>query len=84
MEKQYLTTSELAELLGVTRITIFRKIKENKIKAIKIGRNFVINKKDLPEILNKTLTQIKKEEIKKAVKKTISEYGETLKLLGKE
>jgi excisionase family DNA binding protein len=84
MDKKYLTTYELAQLLGISRIAVFKKIKSGKIKAKKIGRNFVINKKELGGILDESLTKKKKAEISETVKKTIKEYGETLKLLGKE
>ena len=84
MNKKYLTTSELAKLLGVSRIAVFKKIKSGKIRAKKIGRNFVIDKKELGGILDESLTERRKSEINETVKKTIKEYGETLKLLGKE
>lgn len=48
--KEFFTTAELAEVLGVSRITIFNKIKKGEIKAQKMGRNFVIFKKDLGDI----------------------------------
>ena len=84
MDKKYLTTAELAKLLGISRIAIFKKIKAGKIKAKKIGRNFVIDRKNLGGILDESLTKRKKSEIDESVRKTIREYGETLKLLGKE
>lgn len=84
MDQKYLTTAELAKLLGISRIAVFKKIKSGKIKAKKIGRNFVIDKKDLDGILDESLNEGKKAEITSAVKKTVREYGETLKLLGKE
>ena len=83
-EKNHLTTAELAKLLGISRIAVFKKIKTGKIKAEKVGRNFVIDKKELGGILDDTLNENKKAEIREAVKKTIREYGETLKLLGQE
>lgn len=83
-EKNYLTTAELSKLLGISRIAVFKKIKSGKIKAKKVGRNFVIDKKELGGILDDTLNEDKKAEIRKAVKKTVREYGETLKLLGQE
>lgn len=83
-DKPYLTTSELAEILGVSRVTVFKRIKDEKIKAKKIGRNYIIAKEDLPEIFGGHLTEEKKKKIEEAVKKTVEEYGETLKLLGKE
>ena len=84
MEKNYLSTSELAKLLGISRIAVFRKIKAGKIKAQKMGRNFAISKDDLSGILNINLTQEGKDLIKKSVQKTVEEYGETLRQLGKE
>jgi excisionase family DNA binding protein len=84
MNEKYLSTTKLAKLLGISRIAVFKKIKSGKIRAKKIGRNFFIDKKELGGILDKSLTEKKKAEISEAVKKTIKEYGETLKLLGKE
>lgn len=84
MNKDFLSTSELAGLLGVSRVAVFKKIKKGDIKATKVGRNFIINKKDLGEIFGEVLTQRRKKEIERAVKKTVREYGETLKLLGRE
>lgn len=84
MKKNLLSTIEVAKILGVSRVTVFKKIKSGEIKAEKIGRNFVIHKKDLPAILGRVLTEEKKRLIEKAVKRTVKEYGRTLKLLGKE
>jgi excisionase family DNA binding protein len=84
MDKNLFTTGEVAKILGISRVAVFKKIKSGEIKAKKVGRNFIIEKKNLPQILGKILTERRKQEIEKAVKKTIKEYGETLKLLGKE
>ena len=83
-QSDFLSTSELAKMLGISRIAVFKKIKKGEIKATKIGRNFVIDKKDLGGILGNALNSVQKNEIDNAVMKTIREYGETLKLLGKE
>lgn len=45
-EKDFYTTKELAAILGISRVAVFKKIKNGTIKAQKIGRNFVISKKD--------------------------------------
>jgi len=82
--QEFLTTSELAKLLGISRIAVFKKIKKGEIKAVKVGRNYVIRCKDLGHILGQTLTEEDKKIVNAAVKKTVREYGETLKLLGKE
>jgi len=55
-----------------------------KIKALKIGRNYAVPKKIIANILGKTLNEEEKREIDAAVKKTVKEYGEVLKLLGRE
>jgi len=84
MDKRFFSTNEVALLLGISRQAVFKKIKADEIKAQKIGRNFVIDKKNLPEIVGKVLNEEQKSEIQKSVDKTIREYGETLKLLGQE
>lgn len=83
-EKKFLSTAELAKILGISRVAVFKKIKEGKINAIKVGRNFVIDRADLEEILGEVLKNSEKKEIDDAVKKTVKEYGRTLKLLGRE
>jgi excisionase family DNA binding protein len=84
MNKKFLSTTELALLLRISRQAVFKKIKAGEIKAQKIGRNFLIDKKDLDEILGAVLPEKQKQEIEKSVNKTVREYGETLKLLGRE
>lgn len=84
MNKEYISTTELAELLGISRIAVFQKIKNGDIPAKKAGRNFVIAKKDIAYLLSEELTHDEKQEIDIAVDRVIEEYGETLKLLAKE
>jgi len=81
--KNFLSTTELAKILGISRIAVYKRIKNGKIKAIRVGRDFLIDKKGLGNILGKELQEQEKLNIEKAVKKTVEEYGETLKLLGK-
>ncbi len=71
-------------MLGISRVAVFKKIKAGQIKARKIGRNFVIEKKELGDILGKTLGASRKRMIDEAVQRTVREYGETLRLLGQE
>ena len=80
--KDFISTTELAKMLGISHVAVYKRIKSGKIKAMKIGRNFFINKKELGGILERGITKKQKIEIEKAVKKTVKEYGETLKLLG--
>ncbi len=84
----HVSIQELANMLGISRIAVFKKIKKGHIPAHKIGRSYVISMEHVPEIVNSSdsniLTEEKKNEIKNAVEKVVKEYGETLRLLGKE
>lgn len=82
--ENYISTTEAAKLLGISRIAVFNKVKSGEIKAAKVGRNYVINKKDLPGFGVGELSDEQKKEIDEAVKRTVKEYGETLRLLGEE
>lgn len=81
---QYLTTAELAKLLNVSRVAVFKKIKSGKIKGFKIGRNYVIPSEEFMTAVGTFVSQEKKDEIDKIVKRAVEEYRETLKLLGEE
>ncbi|MFA5096380.1 MAG: excisionase family DNA-binding protein [Candidatus Omnitrophota bacterium] len=81
---EYVSLSELAKALGITRIAVYKKVKKGQIKAIRVGRSFAVSKKYLLDIIGKPLEEADKAQIRDAVKKVVSEYGEVLKLLGKE
>jgi excisionase family DNA binding protein len=87
-KKLYISVAELAKMLGISRVAVFNRIKKGQIPAEKIGRAYVISMDNVNEIIQginvKTLTEDQKEVIKKAVEKTVKEYGETLRLLGRE
>lgn len=82
--EKYITIPELAKLLGVSRITIYNRVKQGQIPAQKIGRTYVITDKTVADILGKRVTAERKKRIDAAVEKTVREYGEVLKMLGKE
>ena len=84
MEKEFYSTNEVAKIVGLSRQAIFKKIKSGKIKANKIGKSFIIPRTELPKILDRTVSDKSKNEISVTVKRLVDEYGETLKLLGKE
>lgn len=81
---KYVSIAQLAKFLGISRIAVYKKVKKGQIKAIKIGRNYAIPARYITEIFGKDLKPKEKAEIDKAVKRTVKEYGEVLKLLGKE
>ncbi|MEK7194187.1 MAG: excisionase family DNA-binding protein [Patescibacteria group bacterium] len=84
----YISVQELANMLGISRIAVFKKIKKGQIPAEKIGRSYAISMEHVPEVVGASdagvLTEEKKEVIKQAIEKVVKEYGETLRLLGKE
>ncbi|MEI7463023.1 MAG: helix-turn-helix domain-containing protein [Candidatus Taylorbacteria bacterium] len=81
---QYISTAELAKLLHVSRIAVFKKIQSGKIKAFKIGRNYVIPIEEVMSAIGTFISTDKKSEIDNVVKRAVKEYGETLRLLGEE
>lgn len=83
-KEKYITIPQLAKLLGISRIAVYKKVKKGQIKAIKVGRHFAISQRYVTAILGKELGQKEKQEIDMAVKKTVKEYGEVLRLLGNE
>jgi excisionase family DNA binding protein len=83
-EDKYVTIPELAKMLGLSRVAVFKRVKKGEIKAIKIGKTYGIPKGNLGVIFGKVLGEDEKKGIDRAVKRTISEYGQTLKLLGKD
>lgn len=83
-KSEYISISQYAEILGISRIAVYKKIKKGQIKAIRIGRSFAIPKKYLNNIIGRSLSEKDKKLIDEAVKKTFKEYGVVLKLLGRE
>lgn len=83
-QKEFYTIKEVADLLGISRVAVFVRVKQGKIKAAKIGRNYAIKKSELAEILGEALSVQQKNVLREGVKKTIEEYGEVLEKLGKE
>ena len=47
IEKNFYTISELAKLLRISRISVFKRVRQGSIKGQKLGRNFIVFKKDI-------------------------------------
>ena len=82
--EKYITIPELARLLGVSRIAIYNRVKKGQIPAVKIGRTYVITDRTILGILGKKISVRGKKRIDAAVRRTVREYGEVLKKLGRE
>lgn len=81
MAKKLLSTAEVAKILGISRVAVFQRIKKGQLRAIKVGRNYVIEPKDIGLTTNK-LTKEQQQKIEEAVKRAFHEYGNALKDLG--
>lgn len=57
IKKNFYTISELAKLLKISRISVFKRVRQGSIRGQKLGRNFIIFKKDIN--LKKLLALIK-------------------------
>jgi excisionase family DNA binding protein len=55
-DKEFYKAAELAELLEVNIMTIYRYIKSGKLKAYKIGKEFRIDKIEFNNFLDKVKT----------------------------
>jgi len=80
-KKKFISTTELADLLGISRVAVHKRIKKGQIKATKVGRNYVIDVNDLGGILGEELSEDEREMVRRSVTRTVKEYGETLRLL---
>ena len=82
--KQFLTITELARILGISRVAVFKKIKAGLIRAKKIGRRYYIPSNEVDYLRGKALTIQQKKLIEAAVKKVMKEYGNVILKLGRE
>lgn len=80
----FLTVKQLADILDISRIAVFNKIKKGQLIAKKVGKTYLIPKNQLVGIINNDLSEDEKIKIKKGVNKVIRDYGDTLRMLGKE
>jgi len=84
VREEYITIPQLARLLGISRIAVYKKVKAGQIKAMRVGRIYVISNRDIAKILGKEISAKGKRQVDAAVKRTVLEYGEVLKRLAKD
>ena len=56
-QAEYYTAKELAEMLSLNVMTIYRYIDAGKLKAYKIGKEFRIEKSEFERFMNKAKTK---------------------------
>lgn len=79
-----INAAQLAKMLGVSDEAVYKKIKIGAIKARKVGRNYLIDRDQVPEIVGAALSDDLKRRVDASVKQIVKQYGETLRLLGRE
>ena len=83
-KKQYYSIAEVGKILGISRITVYKRVKKGEIHAVRIGRSYAIPSRSLDHILGRELKTVEKENIDRAVNRVVEEYGDVLKKLGRE
>lgn len=54
-KNEFLSVSQLAEVLKISRVAVLKRINRGAIKAVKVGPNFVIKKADVKDLLKNKL-----------------------------
>lgn len=75
---------QLAREMGLSRVTIWNRVKSGQIHATKVGRSYVIPSRTVKRLLQREITPARQQRIDGAVKKVVAEYGELLKWLSRE
>jgi excisionase family DNA binding protein len=55
-EARLLTVNEVADLLRVSRMTVYRLIKEGEIAALRVGRSYRLREDDVDDYLSQRYT----------------------------
>ena len=82
-KKQY-SIPEVARMLGISRVALYKKVKKGQISATKVGRTYVISDRNVSQILGREMSPESKKRVDTAVKKAVRDYGDVLKKLSKE
>lgn len=82
--REYFSTIDVAKILGISRISVFKRIKTGKLEATKMGRNYVITREAIESALGSKLTTRQEKEITDAINKALQEYRSTFERLAKE
>lgn len=80
-QENFVSTTEAAEITGLDRVQIFRLIKSGQLPAVRIGRNYIIRKKDLG-VFTDEVTSKDKKVIESSVRRVFSDYGDVIRELG--
>lgn len=82
-EKELLSVTDVSQLLGISRTHVLRKIQAGEIKAEKIGKSYIIRRKNLPGIHRPT-DEMERKKVEEAIDKTMADFGEVIRKLGRK
>lgn len=82
--KAHFSVPEVAHIMDISRQATLKQIKSGRLRAQKVGRNYVIARSDLEAALGSSVSPEQKNEIERIVKKAVKQYGVTFRRLGKE
>lgn len=82
-KKEFLSVAEAAKLLGISRMHVVRRIRKGEIEVIRVGRAYAIDRNQLGGIFRR-ISEKERGEVKRAVEKVLSKYGDVIRKLGAE
>jgi excisionase family DNA binding protein len=83
-QKIFFSTTEVAKILKISSVAVLKKIKTGRLKARKVGRNYIIAKEDVEFLVGSALSPDQKQEIENIVKKAVAQYKIAFHRLGIE
>lgn len=52
------TVNEVADVMRVSRMTVYRLIRGNRLKAVRVGRNYRVREEDLQAYLSRSSSEV--------------------------
>ena len=81
MKKQnYFTIPQAAKELGISRVTMFRRVKSKKVRCIRVGKLYLIPKSEILKPVN----SLERKRLDQVIAKVMKDYKETLDKLADE
>ncbi len=84
MQSVWFSIPQLAKELGISRIAVYRKVKDGRIPAVRIGRNYAISVNTAQALIKERNAKNSREWLDHAVKRVVAEYGVVLQWLSRQ
>ncbi len=81
LQDRYLSTTEVASIIGISRVAVFQRIRRGEIQAFKVGRNYIVDRRSLGPVFQEA-SQEQIQWIEEAVTRVVDTYSELMKGLG--